>query len=462
VSIGAVTVREVIDTRVRSPARRGPAGSVGATILICVLAVLYPIHTAAIADINLSAGDAVVGPLLLGLAWRFVRGPVPLPRYMPHVLTLSVVIVTSVIVNALTWTVYYELDAGVIEAIKFVAVAAWMVAIFALLRPQLARRFTQFAVASATVAALWSLRTVIENVILGVQRPTGPYENPNIYGNYLVLNAFLTLGAAKVLAEDSAGQALGGLAWLRKRRSLLMIVLLPTIILGMMSTGSRGSMLSFAAGMIACPRLWFPKRITIRMVTTAALGFALLGAGIGWFLNQHPYMLKRVERTGAGEQNVDERLRLWRAARAAFVERPVLGIGYGEFPRYADYQHHLPGKVAHQMYLSMAAELGALGFLAFIWLLLTGLWDGWRIRTPIRGAIASCGFSCLVAASLHGFFANVEQFRTLWIALGIVAAVVAAREPTGFGDPVRPLPSGRSSWRARLAIRPRVRGAVPR
>lgn len=430
--------------------------SVAATIVICVLAVLYPIHTSAVADINLSAGDALVGILLLGFAWRFVRGPVPLPRYMPHVLTLGVAIVTSIVVNALTWTAYYELSDGAIEAVKFVAVAAWMVAIFTLLRPQLTRRFTEFAVASATVAALWSLRTVIENVLLGIQRPTGPFDNPNIYGNYLVLNAFLTLGAAKVLAEDSAGHAVGGLAWLRRRRSLLTIVVLPALVLGMLSTGSRGSMLSFTAGMVASARLWFPKRITVRMVATAVLGFALLGAGVAWFLNQNPYVLKRVERTGSSEHNVDERLRLWRAARAAFLERPVVGVGYGEFPRYADYRHNQPPKVAHQMYLSMAAELGVVGFLAFIWLLVTGLWDSSRIRTPIRGAIAGCCFGALVAACVHGFFANVEQFRTLWIAFGILAAVMAVREPVTVGRPVRPFAS------ARLAIRSRVMGSVPR
>ena len=173
-------------------------------------------------------------------------------------------------------------------------------------------------------------------------------------------------------------------------------------------------------------------------------------------LFRSPYVLKRVERTGSSEHNVDERLRLWRAARAAFLERPVVGVGYGEFPRYADYRHNQPPKVAHQMYLSMAAELGVVGFLAFIWLLVTGLWDSSRIRTPIRGAIAGCCFGALVAACVHGFFANVEQFRTLWIAFGILAAVMAVREPVMVGRPVRPFAS------ARLAIRSRVMGSVPR
>jgi O-antigen ligase len=460
--MGALAGGTAIDTRAGGVPAPRPAASAATTIAICVLAGLYPIHTSAIASVNLSAGDAVVGLLLLGLAFQFVRGPVPLPRYLPHVLTLSVVIVTSVVVNAFTWTIYYDLNDGVIEAVKFIAVAAWMVAIFALLRPQLTRRFTEFAVASATVAALWSLRTVFENVFLGTQRPTGPYENANIYGNYLVLNAFLTLGAAKVLAEDSAGHAVGGLAWLRRRRSLLTIVVLPTLVLGMLSTGSRGSMLSFAVGMVACVRLWFPRRMTFRLVMTAVLGFALLGAGVRWFLKQHPYVLKRIERTGRDEGNVDERLKLWTAARAAFVERPVLGIGYGEFPRYNEYKHDLPGKVAHQMYLSVAAELGAVGFLAFVWLLLTGLWDSSRIRTPIRGAIAGCCFGALVAACVHGFFANVEQFRTLWIVFGLLAAVLAVREPVTVGRLVRPVASGRIPGGARVVIRPRVIGSVPR
>ena len=456
VAVGGLMRRDARDGR----AAPRPIASVGTTIVICALAALYPIQTDAFADINLSAGDAIVFLLLLGLGWRFVRGPVPLPRYMPHVLTLSVVIVASVVVNALTWTVYYDLSDGIVETLKFFAVAAWMVALFDLLRPQLTRRFTEFAVASAIVASLWSLWTVVENVVLGVQRPTGPFENPNIYGNYLVLNAFLALGAAKVLAEDSTGHAVGGLAWLRKRRSLLTIVVLPTLVLGLLSTGSRGAMLSFAAGMLVSVRLWFPKRITFRMVMTAVLGFALLGAGVGWFFKQQPYVVKRVERTGSTEHNVDERLQLWKAARAAFEERPVLGIGYGEFSRYVDYRHNLPPKVAHQMYLSVAGELGVVGFLAFMWLILTVLWDSWRIRTPLRGAIACCCSGALVAAYVHGFFANVEQFRTLWIAFGLVAAVLAVREPSTGRARSSPVAAG-GGWRgARLFIQ--TRGSVRR
>jgi O-antigen ligase len=404
------------------------ATSVATTILICVLAVLYPIHTEAFANMNLSAGDVVVAVLLLGVALGFVRGPVPLPRYMPHIVTLAVVIVASVVVNALTWTTYYSLYDGFIEAVKFLAVVAWMVAIFALVRPQLRRRFIEFAVASAVVATVWSVRTVFENVILGTQRPDGPFDNANLYGNYIVFNACLALGAAKVLAESDE-QATGGLAWLRKRRSLLTIVVLPALVLGLLSTGSRGAMISFAVAMLAAVRLWLPKRVTFRLVVTAVLGFAILGAGVDWFLRQNPYVLKRVERTGRGEQNVEERLDLWKAAGAAFVERPLLGIGYGEFSRYAKHRHHLKPKVTHQTYLSVAAELGIAGFITFMWLLLTALWDSWRVRTPIRGAIASCCCAFLVATSVHGFFSNIEQMRTFWMTFGIIAAVLSVREP---------------------------------
>ncbi len=404
------------------------ATSVATTILICVFAVLYPIHTEAFANMNLSAGDIVIGVLLLGVVWRFVRGPVPLPRYMPHLVTLAVVIVASVVVNALTWRTYYSLSDGFIEAVKFLAVVAWMVAIFTLVRPQLRRRFIEFAVASAVVATLWSVRTVFENVILGIQRPDGPFDNANLYGNYIVFNACLALGAAKVLAE-SDDQASGGLAWLRKRRSLLTIVMLPALVVGLLSSGSRGAMISFAVAMLAAARLWLPKRVTFRLVVTAVFGFAVLGAGVDWFLRQNPYVLKRVERTGRGEQNVEERLALWRAAGAAFVERPLLGIGYGEFSRYAKHRHHLEPKVTHQTYLALAAELGIAGFMTFMWLLATALRDSWRVRTPVRGAIASCCCAFLVATSVHGFFSNIEQMRTFWMAFGIIAAVLSVREP---------------------------------
>ncbi|OLC36026.1 MAG: hypothetical protein AUH81_08825 [Candidatus Rokubacteria bacterium 13_1_40CM_4_69_5] len=105
----------------------------------------------------------------------------------------------------------------------------------------------------------------------------------------------------------------------------------------------------------------------------------------------------------------------------------MFGIGYGQFPSYAGYMRLWRAQVAHQTYLSMGAELGLLGLLVFLWLLWAVMRDSWRVQVAKGGGSRlgriCCGFA--VATSVQGLFNNVEQFRSLWITFGIVAALVA-------------------------------------
>jgi len=178
-------------------------------------------------------------------------------------------------------------------------------------------------------------------------------------------------------------------------------------------------------------RLWRPQRISIGRLLAAAFGAVILVGAVLWFFSKNPYLTKRLERTSAGEKNVDERFHLWGAAKDAFYTHPVIGIGFGQFRHYASYTHHLVAKVTHQTYLSFAAELGLPGLLVFLWFIGVVLVATMRWRLTVGSGLSTVAMAFILATGVQGFFNNVDQFRSLWIAVGLVAAIGVARREEG-------------------------------
>jgi putative inorganic carbon (hco3(-)) transporter len=432
---------------VRAPARvAGWGAGRWKSVLAVALAVLYPFHTY-VANVNVSAGDGVVALIGAILMFRFAAGRVALPRYTVHAFALWLVIILSLTVNSLVPSGFFGLVAGAVEVGKYLAAVAWMIALYWLLSGQLPRRLVVFAAASVIMASWFAAGTVYSNLFLHEQRPTGPFENPNIYGNYLVLNFFLALAAANVLAEDRGGRLTHSSVLLRSARPVALLVALPVLSVGILATGSRGTLVGLVAGLLVGLRLRPPTAFGPRKLLAGLVGGVALLVAVAWFLEHHPYLLARLGRTGSTDPNVEHRLALWRAALDAWYAHPLLGIGYGQFTSYAGYLRLWKAQVAHQTYLSMAAELGLLGLSVFLWLLRSVIRDSWRARPVVGSRLGRlfCGF--VVATSVQGFFTNVDQFRSLWIIFGAVAALLVyargargeVRAPSLNGDHVRPV-----------------------
>jgi len=397
----------------------------GMTTLLCALAILYPIHRTI--GVNVSFGDPIVALIALRLTFGFLTGRVPVPAFVSYLGLLAVTVVASLLVNAIVPNAYFVAADGVTEAIKLLAVVMWLFATFWLLRVDTQRRFLTFATTSVLVAALWSLYTTYMNIFHSAHRMTGPFENANIYGNYLVLNVTMAFGVSHLLQADPSGRVAGGGAWLRRYRSPLLILAQLALLLGIFSTGSRGTLLAYATAIVVCARFWFPRRIVFSRLLVGALGLALTAATIDWYFSQHPFLVTRVERTGENERSVDDRLALWAAARDAFYTHPIIGIGYGQFRYYASMTHGTVEKVTHETYLSFAAELGLIGLVLFISMIAAVLVSSLRWRLTVGDGLSTMAFAFVLAACVQAFFNNVDQFRSLWIAIGLVAAIGAAR-----------------------------------
>lgn len=193
-------------------------------------------------------------------------------------------------------------------------------------------------------------------------------------------------------------------------------------------TGSRGGLIAYA-GMLLIS-VWFlkPKRAALMRIFLSLV----LAAGL---------VLSLQEKGGGGRlQDTDEfaqasRLALWEAAGAMFLAHPVLGVGYGNYRSlYGDY---IPGARpdeldAHNLYLQLLAETGAIGFLAFCALMVAFARMALRLARQADPFYRLVGIGlggALAATLIHGmvdYIFNVSpQFGALfWLALALGMAAL--------------------------------------
>jgi O-antigen ligase len=136
---------------------------------------------------------------------------------------------------------------------------------------------------------------------------------------------------------------------------------------------------------------------------------------------------------------VVERMAQLQAGWRMFASRPLLGVGPGNYsnaygavavPPWYDSRGH-----AHNYYLHMAAEAGALGLLTYLGLLAVAVRQGLRALRRPRGAgwlalaLGCCGI--IAAAMVHNLF---ENLHVLYLPLQLGAAwglLVAAEKAEG-------------------------------
>jgi O-antigen ligase len=212
------------------------------------------------------------------------------------------------------------------------------------------------------------------------------------------------------------------ISFLRKKGiyKLLMLGLLVFLIVGIVLSYSRSGVVALLVVFFGI--LWLERRrplVWIIIIATLTIGLILVP----------PNFIYRMLLTVASAQDdsISIRLDLWQAAWKFFTQYPITGIGIGQFIALETrITHHMEPLVVHNMYLEVLAELGIVGFIAFmtiIWLSFSSFIQAAR-RFERSGdesaARLSWGwFYSLMAFCIAGVFLSNQYYIVFWFYLAM-------------------------------------------
>lgn len=152
---------------------------------------------------------------------------------------------------------------------------------------------------------------------------------------------------------------------------LLYIASILILIASIILSRSRGGFVGFIPVAVYC-WLRLPKKIASSVVVLLLLVLIAYSAPRSYW-NEI-----RTIREGTKESTAAERIYYWKVAWRMFLDNPIIGVGPGNFPwnilRYEDREGYVGrfhgGRVAHSLYFTLIPELGIVGTLFFVLILL--------------------------------------------------------------------------------------------
>ena len=246
----------------------------------------------------------------------------------------------------------------------------------------------------------------------GGTRAVGLYKDPNVFG------AFLVPAALIVLDELLAPKLLKG-------RRLTTIAMFLVLTLGVVVSFSRAAWINLALGVLAMIPVFALRRggarraaalLTAVLITIGVVGTALAATGsLGFLQSRAQVQSYDTQRFGAQEEGI------------RLVAHHPLGVGPGQYELYSS-----ASISAHSTYVRALAELGILGLVAALALLLGTLVlaahnaalgrETFGIGSaPLLGAWAGLLLSGLVIDTLH--------WRHLWLVAALIWAGSMRRAP---------------------------------
>jgi putative inorganic carbon (HCO3(-)) transporter len=231
------------------------------------------------------------------------------------------------------------------------------------------------------------------------------------------------------------------------------------IVCGVMLTFSRGAAVALALLLVAMVATGF---VALRHMLALAAVLA------GLVLAVAPDYISRVQTLGAAgdtaaleneetDQAIKGRATENLAALNAFRDHPILGVGPDQFfRRYSQqYGNELglrfleTNRRAHNLYLEIGADLGVLGLLAFLSIVVVTMAHLWRLarwwqsRRPDLSILAMGALLSLLAYMASGIFLQLSFQRYFWILIALGNAAIwilrheRAAEPGAEGRPER-------------------------
>ncbi|MFL5967798.1 MAG: O-antigen ligase family protein [Gaiellaceae bacterium] len=269
---------------------------------------------------------------------------------------------------------------------------------------------TLFAVVGIVEAATHRLifyahNLQVSNTYTSFFRVTSLFRDPSLYGRHVVL------GIAVVVV----------LLWLRLIEPLFAAALIAVLWVGLYFSYSQSSFAALFVVVLAVT-LAAGERRARRMAVVVAVAVALVAVGIAG---------AKVGHTSVRKATSDRSRRVELTAKA-FAHHPLAGVGIGGQPRasqkLATRFGPLQNFVSHTTPLTVAAELGIVGFVLYLAVLggTARALDAVRRRHQALGLSLAAVFLALFVHSLaySGFFED----PITWFVLAVAAAFLSGRD----------------------------------
>lgn len=210
------------------------------------------------------------------------------------------------------------------------------------------------------------------------------------------------------------------IVWIVRFRFLLGILLLFSFII-LYFTYSRGGI----SGVIGA--ILFLFFITQRKRYIFILTACVLIATVVFITYQSVFLSR-----WTGLQTVFQRFYIWEHSWQMFLDHPILGVGLGAYPNvYFDYKGEFSWhQHSHNIFMQQACEVGIIGLLSFIWLLIALFRESFVSKLNNYEKVVKEG----LLASLIGFLihSQVDYFFWIpvfqlyfWLIMGILSSIRA-------------------------------------
>ena len=362
----------------------------------------------------------VLGAALLALAVRAVRGEAGRP--LPRLLAVPAAVFVLLAGISLLWT--KDLRQGSIELLFFLfPFSALVVAVVR--SPFRSRHPRALAATLVTLAVLFSAVSLFQRLTHGhllasdVERSnayttyfrvTSLFKDPSIFGRHVVIAIGVLLVAI----------------WLGRIRFWIGAALVAFLWAGLLFAYSQSSFVAlFAVSVAVSFVLGGPKLRRVLVVGAAAC--VLAGAAF----------VAATAVSDSARKATSGRTRLARVTWVVFENHPLVGVGIGGQPQAskeeANTQLSAKRDRSHTTPLTVAAELGIVGFLVYAALMAAAIRLLYLVTKTRRalGLGASAVFLALFVHSL--FYAGFFEDPIVWGVIGVAAWAVAVTASTAAG-----------------------------
>lgn len=283
------------------------------------------------------------------------------------------------------------------------------------------------------VAAVFGVLAILEwGDVFAVQHPvfyTAGYGirarvtflDPNILASFLMSAILLAVPLVAGAPMRRSARAVGAVAIL-------------VALVGLPATFSRGGLGGLTIGLIAIAALLRARR-RVKLIFVAVMVLAIVAAGALVF--DANWVQDNVIEAGETGSAAD-RVYMVEGALKMWLDHPF-GVGLDNYqvvyPAYRDPRANSSIVESHTAYVTVLAETGFLGLLAFLWVLgafffRTALPAARRTRDLTVHALAVGAFAAALALAAQAFTYSLEASKFWWFAigLGVAAWCMASRE----------------------------------